>query len=678
MIFFKKWYSHKNERLELTVSFIVSAACILFSLWTISVQMSSFLHIPWMILCKTFTLSLTVFIPLSVVCAVKFSSHYLDFLKTTSQNITIPNFRIISIIIFASIMTLALEDYKIKFSLIMLSFLSIIIIKSNTKQDIGQTRAIPTAQVAYKHGYLLFILLVFISVIINMVTYRSDFDDSHFIQLASQTLLHPELAPLTFDTTLGFVYDHFRFAPYRIASYEMLIALISYYSKINLFDVYYLVVPAITSALTLGVAFLFSRVFLNTNKALLATALFLIIMLAWGDVHVAYGNRVFVRLFQGKGLLIALTTPITIIAGLMLIKKPGLANILPLLIAQIVTIGVSSSGLVLTVFTSALIMFCAINNNIISTIKRCAYIGLSLIYPAFFVLWLKLFNPSIVSLEQVGTYLPVNSSLGLSFRASLTLIILLIGFALTYQRLKVSSYPILVFTTILFILNPWFADLVADFSSRNMSWRLGWAAPVPLLISIGLAMAITHFPKPPFVDHKPAFAISTVGLILFIMFLCGGRWAISPTNNVVWGKPSIKVSPEYYTTIKIVNEITKAKLAGTILSASPIAAWIPLIKPNTGIVMPGHTYPVMLQTTMPAGEFSNRMRLYDAINSQVPNLTSLVDEMKKYHVGILIINAATRPGDILKSSAPGSNEISIIFISTINEYSIYQVKYEKR
>lgn len=89
--------------------------------------------------------------------------------------------------------------------------------------------------------------------------------------------------------------------------------------------------------------------------AVAATAVFVLVMLVWGETHIAYGNRVFVRLFQGKGLIIALTTPFAIRTGLMLANRPSYSVAGVLALTNISAIGVSSSGLIMTIFTSIIV-----------------------------------------------------------------------------------------------------------------------------------------------------------------------------------------------------------------------------------------------------------------------------------------------------------------------------------
>lgn len=673
MLIFK--YNIANKELEFILFCIVAFACLLFSSWTLSVHIASFFSIPWQFLSRFYLSSLVIIIPVSLVLSAKFSKQFLEYIDNESTPTILPGKLSLATIIVAGALILFVEPYALKFLITAFSLL-LITCQANKLATEDDPEKDILKQPIYKYRFCIMFTLILLAVLVNLLIYHSDFDDSNFLDLVAQTMRHPQLPPLTFDETLGYINDQFRFAPYRIASYETLIALISDYSKVDLLTVYYQIVPSITAGLTICVAYLFSRAFLSTNRALLSTSIFLLIMLAWGDTSIAYGSRVFVRLYQGKGLLIALTTPITIIAGLMLIQKPTLQRCLALCVAQVVTLGVSSSGLVLVPFTSALVMLCAFNKSNTIKIKSLIFVGLSLIYPTILVLWLKFFNHSMVSLSEAGTYLPINSSLGLNLRSSLTMIILLIGFSLTFHKSRIASFPILVFLTIFLIFNPWLSNIITTFSALNMSWRLGWATPLPLFISIALSLCITPLFQLKSLTLSTSHVIYSIGLIAFIIFLSGARWVITPAENMVWSRPKVKVPPEYYTTQKILEIINKNKLSGAVLATSNVAAWIPLLQPKTKLVMPGHTFPVMLQTILSPEDFAKRMQLFWAINSKTPNLAGLVKDMEEYHVGVVVLDEKIIYGDIEAGASSGQTPLEIKYISTIDGYVIYKVIYE--
>ena len=484
---------------------------------------------------------------------------------------------------------------------------------------------------------------------------------------------HPELAPLTFDTSLGFILEPFRFAPYRLASYETLVALLAAWTGLDILNIYYILLPGLTAALTIGVAYLFARWFLPAGPAVVATGIFLLIMLAWGESHIAYGNRVFVRLFQGKGLLIALTTPLSIIIGLLLLRRPSVWNWLLLALAQVAAIGVSSSGLVCAFVTTALIMVTAISRDVKAFVFASSILASTLIYPAILGTWLKISDGSALPLSKFGTYLPINASFGLGIREALAICALAIGFGALRSSIQKREYTILSCAVLLLILNPWFSELLSGASARNMSWRLAWAAPIPLLVAVALAAVISPLL---FIRSQKKIVLfgSLFGVAAVIVFLLAGRWTLATSNNVCWSWPSAKLPVEYNLAKEIAVEISKLTSSGTVLADRDIGAWLPLVAPNLKLVMPGHTYPVMLQTVLPTSEFDNRMSLFNAINGQEVDLNNILGLIKQYKVGTLVIQDGSNALKIV-GFINSRTDITIKEISVIDRHHILKLTY---
>ncbi|MDU6411212.1 MAG: hypothetical protein E6560_09675 [Yersiniaceae bacterium] len=650
---------------ERWMAFGVTFITLPFILWTVALHAATFGGLPWQSLSRGFLYALPLTLALSAWAACVFSAFYLRARPALPAR-QAPGLAGIVILLMTALVLFWVPDYRWRFCTVVIGLLLIAVTKRRSPAAVLTDDPLLPAR-AWQNSALAGIMLI--AVILTLMAYRSDYDDSHFIQLADQTLRHPLLVPLTFDTTLGPVYPHFRFAPYRIASYETFIAWLATWSHLPLFTVYYLLVPGISAALTVAVAFLFSRLFLPRNGAIVATALCVLLLFAWGESHIAYGNRVFVRLFQGKALLIALTTPLTAITGLLLLNRPTLLRTLPLAAVHIMTLGVSSSGLVLTVFTTVLVAACALDKPLKQAARFWFFLGIALIYPALFVFWLKFINTSGISLAEVGTYLPINASLGLARRDALALLALLLGCSVLAWRRGTLSYLLFTVTTLLMILNPWFADLLAQVSARNMSWRLAWAAPVPLLISTGLAAAMTG--KGRFLPG------ALLGCAVLLAFLLGGRWTLSADNSTQLGWPSAKLPPQYQTAVHLMAQLDKLNLRGNLLTDSPVAAFVPLLKPDFGLVMPGHTYPVMLQTILPPEEFAARMRLFNAINSPQPHLAALEQEMRRFQVQVIIVNAALPPAELL-SPAGNAAGFSLNRLAESDGYAIYRVVYHEK
>ena len=629
----------RDINVEVVVAWIAMFFMLLFAMWTLAHHAATFLYIPWQTLSWASAMASLPAIILAAWGAWRFSCAYSKEVTKTSYPAGLQ--RISPILLFIAITALLLvtPTYSLRFGLALTGFIFMWWITRQEYSSSPTAAAIPEDNTSFSGLSAVCILMAFtfIAVIVTLAAHRSDLDDSSFIQIAAQTLLHPELAPLTFDASLGFIMEPFRFAPYRLASYETLVALITGWTGLNILTVYYLLLPGLTAALTIAVAYLFARWFLPSGPAVLATGIFLLIMLAWGESHIAYGNRVFVRLFQGKGLLIALTTPMSVIVGLLLLRRPSLWNWIFLALAQVAAIGVSSNGLVCTFVTTVLVLITAIRCDMKAIIIASALIASTLIYPAILGIWLRSCDSTTLPLSKFGTYLPINASFGLGIREALALSLLAMGFGALNARIQKREYGLFAGAALILIFNPWFSDLLVGLSSRNMSWRLAWGVPIPLLLSVAFAAVIS----PVFWIRVPIKKIpllgSFIGVVALIIFLAAASWTLVASNNVAWSWPSAKLPVEYNMAKEISTEISKLSSPGVVLANREIGAWLPLVSPDLKLVMPGHTYPPQLKTILPPSEFDNRKRLFNAINGQEVELNNTVVLMKQYKVGTLVI-----------------------------------------
>src|SRR6188768_2238214 len=84
--------------------------------------------------------------------------------------------------------------------------------------------------------------------------------------------------------------------------------MVSYITGLPLLDSYYLLVPAIMSALTVIITYRLLRELIPEGW-FIAMLFFFVVMLTWGDVHRTLANFGFVRMFQGKSVLVSTVVP---------------------------------------------------------------------------------------------------------------------------------------------------------------------------------------------------------------------------------------------------------------------------------------------------------------------------------------------------------------------------------
>ena len=460
---------------EIAVAWVVMFFMLLFAMWTLASHAATFLYIPWRSLNRVSAIASLPAVLLAAWGAWRFSGAYEQEVAKTEFPAGVQRLSSMFLFIATTVLLLATPTYSLRWGLALIGFLLMGWLTKQERSSLRSETENPGAITTFSGRSSAWLLGAFslVAIAVTLASHRPDLDDSSFIQIAFQTLRHPELPPLTFDASLGFILEPFRFAPYRLASYETFVALLADWSGLNILTIYYLILPGLTAALTIGTAYLFTRWFLPSRLAVLATGIFLLILLAWGESHVAYGNRVFVRLFQGKGLLVALATPLTVVTGLLLLRRPSLSNWIFLALANVAAIGVSANGLVCAFVTTTLVLITTIRCDIRTVVFSSGLMASTLIYPAILGVWLKFIGGSAaLPLSQFGSYLPINSSLGLEIREALTLSMLALGFGALGPRNQKREYGLLTgatFLLIFIILNPGLPELLSVSSSRNMS-----------------------------------------------------------------------------------------------------------------------------------------------------------------------------------------------------------------
>lgn len=620
-----------SYRAERNAMLLLLIALQIFAFWTITHQVATFSSISWINLYRSVAWLLPAVIILSYFYGMRFANLYVKNLPNHNSTIlSQPNTTIIIYSVLFLAICVLLPDFFAKYVLVMCCFVAMFLLawRNPVNKPKLNSNQLETQIV---NNWLVYLFLFFfssITVIAVLCSNRSDFDDAEYIQFAIQTIRNPERGLYTFDASLGEILNQFRFAPYRITSYETFIGLITQLSEINVLDVYYLILPGTSAVLSILVAFVFLRWFLPLKWSLIAIFVFLLISFSWGETHVAFGNRMYVRLFQGKGLLVAITTPLTILMALIWMRRPRLITWLGLLLLQVVAIGVSSSGLVITLFSTFLGIVTGFFSDPSNKNFRVAIVGsITLAYPISLGFWVKYLSSATGKVEQIGTYLPINASFGTYWREALALTILIIACFITVKEIgnifrnKTSSNQLieqrsffwLVFFSFLIIMNPFLIDIWASITSKNMNWRLAWSIPVPLLLALSLAILFNWSAG----QHK--LPIKKIGLLLPVSLLIAfliGTWTLSKNNKVDWGFFEHKLPPEYQQAVELAETIRK-KVKGekeiTVLVEPRVGTWLTVVAPDFRLVMPGHGYIVTLVTIMEKKDFAQRNHLINNI-----------------------------------------------------------------
>lgn len=627
----------------------------IFAFWTVAHQIATFNSISWTALNQTVALLLIPWLALIYWQAGHLAKLYVQHLPNTvykSVDLSTGSvlFVSLSFLGFCSL----LGSFTDRFYLVVLGITAIMLFSATGASPVSSSVVSgSSSELSSRRVYLYLLGLLTFTAVIVLCANRSDFDDAEYLQFAIQTMRNPEKGLFTFDASLGIILEQFRFAPYRITSYESFIGLITQWTGLNILDIYYLLVPAVSAALSILVSFVFFRWFLPLPWSLLAILLFILISFAWGENHIVYGSRMYVRLFQGKGLLIAISTPFTVLMALIWMRKFSVHAWFALLFMQVVAVGVSSSGLVITLFSTALGLLAGFFTQPCYRGLWMTFAGgMTLVYPIGLGLWIKYISSASGKVEAIGSFLPINASLGGDWREILALTILL---SACYLKMKVIGRPIeksvgskwmvaektfvwLILISFLLILNPIFIEYITALTSKNMNWRLAWATPMPLLLAVSLAYLLLWAQR-----KNGGYWQKTAWLLpiaFIISFACVSHWTLSKENYVSWGLFEWKLPAEYRQAVDLASDIRKKTVGQemvTVLVEPRVGTWLTVVAPEFKLIMPGHGYVVTLKTIMERQDFDQRIRLVNSIDKIVAGDHSLDRLLDFYDVNVIAV-----------------------------------------
>jgi len=399
------------------------------------------------------------------------------------------------------------------------------------------------------YEYITLFAAILAAVLLTLVLHRPDADDEVYLGLAVALLLHAH-EPLGtvpgFGPIAEYVSIHgFDANTQALSAYQPLKAMLSYVTGLPLLTSNYLVVPALMSAMVVVLSYRLLKEFLP-DAWLPAMLFFFVVMLAWGDAHRTLANFGFVRMFQGKAVLVTLVVPALIFYFLQCFKSFSWRYPVVMLTAVAISgVGFSRGGLAIIPLLMGMLMLASIP---IYTRRRNTFVLplLSLI-SVFIVLfgyhdhWIL--NPAQVvhsprGLVDSTTHTEMlRFTLGEGFRGMFLLTMAGISFIFV-KNIKIRyiyrNYLVVFF---LLLLIPWTSNLLAKTVFLTMSWRWMWVLPIPLLASVAVGGALLRLRLSAMGD---TFAVLLVMAVAFVY--ASPRLVVSAENDTYFGWPEAKIS----------------------------------------------------------------------------------------------------------------------------------------
>jgi hypothetical protein len=430
--------------------------------------------------------------------------------------------------------------------------------------------------------------LVIFGAILVAITHRSDLDDSQYLNFVVTAMDFPAEALFSHS---GLWQDHstpLEMPIYRLHSYELLVAALSYAFGVDHKLFYYLVLPPIFGSVAVLLHWRLARYFMPRHALSMLLA-WLVLIIALGESHRTFGNFAFVRLYQGKALLVTVALPLCLYLGLRFAEAPDWRRALSLSMSVMTSLGMSSSALATVPVLAAAVIGGGLPGASRDAFKRLVAGGLAsllvLIAIGVFILITISANGGI----KPGPTLPA-ADYGLSFilgEGSLGALVLALFpvaplFVSDNRRRKLYALTTLYF--VVGVLNPWTAPFIAKMLDAALQWRLFWSVPFVISASIsltGLTTILANKLRTP----ERHFALP---FILIAILLLSTQLSISPGNQVVFAFPRYKVEPsDHALAAEIVHDAPKRS---TIYAPNTVSAWITTFRQHPYPLIVRHMY----------------------------------------------------------------------------------------
>ena len=428
------------------------------------------------------------------------------------------------------------------------------------------------------------VALVLFGVVLVAITHRVDQDDAQYLNFVVTAMDFP-LEPLFSHS--GLWQDPkvpLESTIYKFHTYELLVAALSDVFGVHHKTLYYLRLAPIFGGIAVLVHWRLAQ-HLAPQYALSVLLTWLVLIIALGASHREFGNFAFVRLYQGKSLLVTIGLPLCILLGLRFAELPDKRRALALGMAIIASTGLSSSALATVPFVVAATLCGGLLGASRVAVTRIIAGGLAsgLFLGAiglFLVASIKTGN-EIHGMSLFGSGTGLSIVLGEGILGAFILVLFPVAplFVAGFRRRRLYALTTLVFLGV--VLNPWSGDFLAKNLDKALEWRLFWSVPFVISASIsmvGLAALLAQ--KVPWLKRYAVLLIMLAAVLFF-----SGQWSVSPGNRVVIAFPRLKVEP---TPHALAEEIVRrAPLRSTIYAPTWIAEWIPTFRV--------HPYPLIVR-----------------------------------------------------------------------------------
>lgn len=417
--------------------------------------------------------------------------------------------------------------------------------------------------------------MALLAIVLTLFAHRSDYDDSIYINFAVAAADQPGEPLLSKDTLHGIEGLPLSLLIYRLQSWELLIGAFSWLSGISAIKGFHFVGAAL-AALLLPLAY--ARLFrlLVPRMWPWAVAALLVVLVAAGETHRWYGNFAFVRLWQGKSILVSILLPLVAAFALEYMMRPTARRWLLLCAVQVAAVGANVTALWAAPAVALSGLVCGMQPSWRS-LRHGAMGALASSYILAAGAMVKKGVSTFVVPEDAvfefgerGDLLrnALFEVLGKGDLLLFGLIALPLAWALTpagLGRRFATGLPLAVWVV---LLNPYTAPLIFKQVTGPAYWRLFWSLPLPLLMTLVLISPLQ-------LKGRRGVGLSLALLLTYALFVPSFS-GISRENRVLFhSRPMLKVRwPMYRLAMRLNASVDPGSY---VLAPDDISMWIPTL-----------------------------------------------------------------------------------------------------
>ncbi len=491
----------------------------------------------------------------------------------------------------------------------------------------------PTFRFSQKR--VIFYLILIIVVVLTLVAHRPDADDAHFINWAINAIEYPDAPLLHFDQKVSIPGALETLALRKVHSFEVLAGVIAFVTKCEPIYIFHLVFPALGAILVCFGQRELIRL-LEPNYWLIVFSIAILFLCLNGEIHRTYGNFGFVRLHQGKAIMLSAIAPLIAAAGFRFGHHPSWVNWLRLAGTQICAMGFTVNAVWLGPLISFLSIGAALNNDKWGV--RLKYWGLGQT-ASIYVLGLAVFYKLSYSMPSFVYSTPLSSMelFQYHFRLVFTqhpISVFQVAVACTAWIFVPSSlvrkYFLYSICAVVLIGNPVTAKFIAgNVTGVETYWRIFWILPMPAMVGMVMIRPLTIVNR----FHLRWANSFVFGLSLSGLIALGWNHSVfRPSNHTVMKPPGLKVTEEF----KLAQAL-RGHLIGRpdITAPDKITIWVTTLL--------SHPYPLLAQSRyarLYGEEGQRRLIIKQYINGSkrpLEALSVLKDAFNRYRMGAVCL-----------------------------------------